>query len=226
MFSVARNALRQPGRASFARGSAVRPLAVRGLATTTSWLDVTQEIKKDHDNVRDLFDRYKAATDLHEKKLIANTLIREMSIHGDAEEVSVYNDYHGAGLEDTVRHNKEEHADVKKKIFKAEHAFASSDSYDGVLADAVEAFLAHAVEEETAQFPQLLEMWTPEQNDQIARAFLKAREAVPRRPHPLTPQTGGMLQKAMGMHGKVQDKIVEGVQGREYVDLKFKHPEP
>lgn len=155
----------------------------------------------------------------------------------------MYNDYHGAGLEDTVRHNKgrlapdganthshvmaEEHADVKKKIFKAEHAFVNSDSYDGVLADAVEAFLAHAVEEETAQFPQLLEMWTPEQNDvgararlhtrlspttlsppqQIARAFLKARESVPRRPHPLTPQTGGMLQKAMGMHGKVQDKV-------------------
>ena len=53
----ARNALRQSARVSVARCAAVRPVAVRGLATTTSWLDVTQEIKKDHDNVRDLFDR-------------------------------------------------------------------------------------------------------------------------------------------------------------------------
>ncbi len=27
------------------------------------------------------------------------------------------------------------------------------------------------------------------------------------RPHPLAPQTGGMVQKAMGMHGRVQDKV-------------------
>ena len=57
-----------------------------------------------------------------------------------------------------------------------------------------------------------------------------------------------MLQKGMGLHGRIQDKvrilvcgqrfllaftetrwctqIVEGMQGRQYVDLKFKHPEP
>ncbi len=41
----------------------------------------------------------------------------------------------------------------------------------------------------------------------IARTFLKARLVVPLRPHPLAPQTGGVLQKAMGMHGKIQDKV-------------------
>lgn len=80
-------------------------------------------------------------------------------------EVSVYNDYYKVGLEDTVEHNKHEHADVKKKIFKAEHAFTSSDNYDAVLAEAVNAFLEHAIEEETEQFPKLLAKFTPEQND-------------------------------------------------------------
>lgn len=42
---------------------------------------------------------------------------------------------------------------------------------------------------------------------QIARTFIKARGSVPLRPHPLAPQTGGPLQKAMGMHGRVQDKV-------------------
>lgn len=41
----------------------------------------------------------------------------------------------------------------------------------------------------------------------IARAFLKARQSVPKRPHPLAPQTGGVVQKAMGMHGRVQDTV-------------------
>lgn len=104
IFVVARSAIRQSGRTAFVRSAAYRPLAIRGLASASAgWLDVTKEIKIDHDNVRDLFDRcvcvlagtciafaqnkyrYKAATSLNDKKLIANTLIREMSIHGDAE---------------------------------------------------------------------------------------------------------------------------------------------
>ncbi len=55
------------------------------MATHSGFLDVTEAIKLDHDNVRDLFSRYKEATELKEKTLIANTLIREMSVHGDAE---------------------------------------------------------------------------------------------------------------------------------------------
>jgi hypothetical protein len=103
IFAVARNAARQSGRAAFVRSTVYRPFAIRGLASASAgWLDVTKEIKIDHNNVRDLFSRcacvvasgtafayekrrYKAASELNEKKLIANTLIREMSIHGDAE---------------------------------------------------------------------------------------------------------------------------------------------
>ncbi|KAI0072704.1 hypothetical protein K474DRAFT_1667469 [Panus rudis PR-1116 ss-1] len=202
------------------------PVTARGLATATGLLDVTKEIKIDHDNVRELFQRYKSAQTLDEKKVLANTLIREMSIHGDAEEISVYNDYDKIGLTNAVQHNKEEHADVKKLIFKAEHAFTSSEKYDQVMSEAVDAFLKHAEEEERDQLETLRKKLSPEDNDAIARAFLKARETVPFRPHPLTPQTGGAVQKGMGMHGKVQDKIIEKVTGREYVDLKYSHSQP
>ena len=59
MLATARNVLRVSGRASVARTRLVPvTTTVRSLATTTSWLDVTQEIKVDHDNVRDLFERY------------------------------------------------------------------------------------------------------------------------------------------------------------------------
>lgn len=48
---------------------------------------------------------------------------------------------------------------------------------------------------------------------------LKARTSVPARPHPLAPQTGG------GMQGKVLDKVVETVTDRDFVDVKYAHPE-
>ena len=72
-------------------------------ANSNGTLDVTQEIRLDHDNVRDLFQRFvgivsldifrstqsiprfKAASDTQERKAIANTLVREMAIHSDAE---------------------------------------------------------------------------------------------------------------------------------------------
>jgi hypothetical protein len=70
----------------------------------TTLLNFADEIKIDHDNVRDLMQRcvpnrmcnagdiysavqcrFKAATSQDEKAAIANTMIREMAIHSDAE---------------------------------------------------------------------------------------------------------------------------------------------
>ncbi|KAH9930884.1 uncharacterized protein B0H18DRAFT_929974 [Fomitopsis serialis] len=188
-------------------------------------LDITREIKLDHDNVRELFDRYKTATDPKTKKAVANTLIREMAVHSDAEEVTVYNDYAAVGLGDVATHNKEDHAEVKKLVYAADsHGFGKPD-YDDVLAKAVTAFDTHAREEETDQLPTLRQKLSPEDNDRIVRAFLKARAAVPSRPHPWAPQTGGIAQKAVGAQGKLHDKVVETLTDRDFVDVKYTHPE-
>ncbi|RPD66426.1 hypothetical protein L226DRAFT_609269 [Lentinus tigrinus ALCF2SS1-7] len=194
------------------------------MATASNYLEVTHEIKLDHDNVRDLFERYKQTTDLKQKALIANTLIREMAVHGDAEEVSVYNDYGALGLGDTASHNKEEHADIKKLVYDADATRLTKAEYDSILERAVTAFLTHAKEEEDEQHPLIRQKVTPEDNDRIARAFLKARTLVPTRPHPWAPQTGGIAQKAAGMQGAFHDKVVETVEGRQFVDLKYQHP--
>ncbi|KAI0647354.1 hypothetical protein C8Q79DRAFT_1009458 [Trametes meyenii] len=194
------------------------------MATASSPLDVTHEIKLDHDNVRDLFERYEATTDLSEKASIANTLVREMAVHGDAEEVSVYNDYASLGLGDTVAHNKEEHAEIKRLVYDADATRTSKPEFDAVLQKAVTAFLTHAKEEEDEQHPLIRQKLSAEQNDSMARAFLKARKMVPTRPHPWAPQTGGVAQKAAGLQGAFHDKVVETVEGRHFVDLKFQHP--
>jgi hypothetical protein len=68
---------------------------------------------------------FKTTTDATQKKAIANTLVREMAVHGDAEyarllifmqlvvynlhlcrEISVYNAYKRLGLGDAEQHNK------------------------------------------------------------------------------------------------------------------------
>lgn len=130
-------------------------------------LDVAHEIKVDHNNVRDLYQRYTAASDPADKTAIANTLIREMAIHGDAEEVSVYNEYSALSLGSTAVHNKEEHAEIKRLVYDADAARVDSPGYDGVLEKAVTAFLTHAKEEEDEQLPLIVSKLTPEENDVI-----------------------------------------------------------
>ncbi|TFK54664.1 hypothetical protein OE88DRAFT_1653090 [Heliocybe sulcata] len=188
-------------------------------------LDVLEEIKLDHDNVRDLWSRYQTATTRDEKAVIANTLIREMAVHGDAEEISVYNDYAKLGIASTADHNKEEHHEIKKLVYEADSASTKSADYDAVLGKAVNAFITHAGEEERDQFPTIKAKLTPEENDRLARDFLKARKMVPTRPHPAAPQTGGVAQKAVGAFGSVHDKIIETLGSREFVDLKYQHTE-
>ncbi|KAI0633374.1 hypothetical protein C8Q77DRAFT_1114600 [Trametes polyzona] len=192
---------------------------------SSNLLEVTKEIKLDHDNVRDLFDRFKAATDLKEKAALANTLVREMAIHGDAEEVSVYNDYSVLGLGDTAAHNKEEHAEIKRLVQAADKTSVDKPEFGAVIERAVTTFLTHAKEEEDDQHPLMREKLSPQDSDKLARAFLKARKMVPTRPHPAAPQTGGVAQKAAGLQGHIHDKVVETVTGRDFAPLRFSHPE-
>lgn len=99
-----------------------KPLAIRAMSTAHGLLDITKEIMTTFVNYSngeftrlvlqvnnmtvDTTLSFKKSTSLEKKKAIANTLIREMSTHGDAEEVSVYNDYASLGLKGPVVHNK------------------------------------------------------------------------------------------------------------------------
>ncbi|KAH9892833.1 hypothetical protein C8Q73DRAFT_837118 [Cubamyces lactineus] len=192
---------------------------------SNAMLDVTKEIKIDHDNVRDLFDRFKVATDLKVKAILANTLVHEMTIHGDAEEASVYNDYSALGLGGTADHNKEEHAEIKRLVLEAGKASVDKPEYDSVIERAVTTFLTHAKEEEDEQHPIMRAQLSPQDSDKLARAFLKARKVVPTRPHPNALHSGGIAQKTAGVAGNLQDKAVETVTGRDFADLRFAHPE-
>ncbi|EMD38246.1 hypothetical protein CERSUDRAFT_93778 [Gelatoporia subvermispora B] len=202
------------------------PLYLRTMATSSSLLEVGREIKLDHDNVRDLFDRYKAASGHDEKVALANTLIREMAVHSDAESTA------SATPPRTIRlrtRDSEEHAEVKKLVYGADATSFSKPEYDELLSRAVTGFLSYAKEEEDDQLPQLRNNLTPEQSDKLARDFLKARKMVSSRPHPMAPQTGGIAQKAAGARGKLHDKvlawIMESLEGRKFVGVKYSHPE-
>ncbi|KAJ8081871.1 hypothetical protein AAF712_004770 [Marasmius tenuissimus] len=188
-------------------------------------LDLAKEITLDHENVRDLFQRFQAAKNKEEKAPIANTLIREIAVHGDAEEMSVYNDLVQYGLENVADHNREEHLEVKRMVYEAENASIDSPDYDEIMSRAVTTFLKHSEEEEKDHLPKLVAALSPEENDALARKFLGTRMKVPSRVHPSAPVSGGIGQKAAQLQAMFHDKIVETINQRQFVEVKYAHPE-
>lgn len=135
-------------------------------------------------------------------------------------EVSANNAFRNHCVGHLVDRDLEEHHAIKQLAYKADTSMYATDpqAYDDVLNAAVQAFVAHADEEERDQLPLLTAKLSTEENDAEARKFLAARKAAPERPHPLAPQSGGLLHQAAALQSKVHDKILTSLQGRQYVD--------
>ncbi|GJJ08792.1 hypothetical protein Clacol_003011 [Clathrus columnatus] len=138
---------------------------------------------------------------------IANTLIREMAIHGDAEEISYYNFLEKHEKSDVVKHNKEKHHEINVLVYDADTTTAGPD-FDQKLAKAFNAFDTHAKKEEETILPEMFQKMQPEENDAEARVFLKA------------PQSGGMMQKVASAQAATHDAIVNKLRGADFVSLK------
>ncbi len=122
-------------------------------ATTRDFLEM---IKLEHENIRDWserFDRAKASSDVKEMQALANSAIRAITLHGDGEEVSVYNCLEQHGFSEQARFDREAHKQIKQKMAHLEGLKLDKDGiekYAQTFNDAVNFFLAHAKEEEDA----------------------------------------------------------------------------
>ncbi|KAA1471865.1 hypothetical protein DENSPDRAFT_837973 [Dentipellis sp. KUC8613] len=174
-------------------------------------LDVTKEMKIDHDNVCDLWCRFCAlhALPFDEKVAIANTLMREMVVHSDAEETSIFSNYPYLGLSGAAERNREMFAKVKHLVCEVS---TTDPDYDTVLDKAVKNFIVHALNEEDEQYPVLLAHLTPEENDRVARAFIRAHKIA--------------SERATAETTDIRDKVAESPSRKQYVDVKYKHPDP
>jgi len=193
------------------------------LGSADHQLDVVQEIILDHNNVRDLYQRYVETSDVAQKQAIANTIVRELAVHGEAEEVSVYkrlDEEDLKGIADTARH---EHQELEEALYEFDKtSIDDQPNHDERLKKAFRLFQEHATEEENDILIKLQTKLSSQTSHQLATDFLHARQAVPHLPHPSAPQTGGLGQKLLGLLAKPADLAKETT--RHFVDLRYSHP--
>ncbi|GAA6050882.1 hypothetical protein JCM3770_005754 [Rhodotorula araucariae] len=185
--------------------------------------DVYSEIIVDHNNVKDLYHRYKQSTSTEEKSTLVNTIIRELAMHSEAEEISVYNDLEKRGLASESKLLRDEHEELEKQLYSVDWTKVDSPDFASKFDKAIRLFIQHSDREEEEILKDLAAKLTPEENDKLAKEFLAKRLVVPTRPHPAAPQSGGVVQKVLGMATKPHDKIIETLTGRKFADLKYQH---
>ncbi|GAA5972836.1 hypothetical protein JCM11641_003964 [Rhodosporidiobolus odoratus] len=226
-------------------------MALLDVYASLSLLDPTlrSEVTLDHNNVKDLYTRYKSASSNEEKstlvKLVRSTssasldaifltfafcpfpalakVIRELATHSEAEEVSVYNVLEQKGLIKEGKELRDEHEQLEKVLYSVDWTKVDSSEFAPKFEHAIQLFIQHSDREEEEVLKQLEGKLSPEENDKLARDFLAKRHVVPTRPHPVAPQSGGLVQKVLGMATKPHDKILETLQGRSFADLKYQH---
>lgn len=103
---------------------------------------LTYSIYKDHNEVRDLYNRYKGSTDISQKRELLNSLIRELAVHSVSEEINVYPRMesifpNGKQIAD---HSREEHQELKNLLYKIDKMSIEDPGLNGCLKDLMDHF--------------------------------------------------------------------------------------
>lgn len=93
-------------------------------------LDVLTEIQVDHENVRDLIKRYKQCTDHDDKSTLINTIVRELAVHSEAEEVSVYNVVDAKEGDQAGKHLRDEHQALEEILYSLDYTKVDSPGFE------------------------------------------------------------------------------------------------
>lgn len=205
------------------------------------------------DNVRDLFSRFKLYTgsvDAERSKFV-HTIVREVTVHCQAEELVLYKALKEHGMAKEMEHDKgqstsshpigriiflplradmyplppsaDDHVKMDKMFAYIDSLRPNAPNYAQHVTESVDLFLKHSDEEE-AYLPALISKLSEQENTRITKEFLKARTTVPTHPHPSSPHSGGFAQKMFNTFEKMGDQIADAVgPKREYVEVAQTH---
>lgn len=131
-------------------------------------------IREDHEEVRDLYDRFEEATG-EEQTELGRQLLTALTVHTAVEEELYYPAFEAAGEKDTVTEYAAEHAEAKVLITKLVPLDANDEEYAPTMKALMEAVESHMDEEEREGMP-LAETFLSEDDLMALGAKMQARK--------------------------------------------------
>lgn len=174
--------------------------------------DVLRVLANDHQHVEDLFQRYEAASDPAEKTRIAHTVVHELAVHGEIEELYFYprlrDEFHdGAELVDGA---VDEHVEMMQTLNDIDSMTAEDDEFNGLMRTLVREVRHHVRGEEADLFPRAREVLSAEQRRALGARLERARSMVPARPHsdaPTPPGAGTAAEQPTALSDRVRNAV-------------------
>jgi multiple sugar transport system permease protein len=173
---------------------------------------VVDVIVEDHREFEELFRQGQAATDLHERRRIADQVIAEVVRHAVAEEEYLYPAFrqHLDDGDELADHEIEEHSEAER-MMKELSGLDADDPRFPELFDRLIAELRHHIEdEEQDALPKLAQACPHEELVRLGEQVERAKKMAPTRPHPMAPDTppwNKLLAPGAGLVDRVRDAL-------------------
>ncbi|KAJ3082301.1 hypothetical protein HK102_001805 [Quaeritorhiza haematococci] len=176
---------------------------------------VTETIRADHRSISELHERFWATPPQNERErqAIINELVREISVHAEAEEIVVYpifeaNWVEGAGVAES-RVLREEHRQLRKELRQLEKLDVDYPYFADSLKRVMRIFWEHSKHEEEVELPALERRLTAQELRAMNLEFEMTKSISPTHPHPLAPQRPPVLKQAVGAATAAIDKAYD-----------------
>ena len=159
------------------------------MAPTKQDVYATTFIRRQHDQIRELFDAVEDAP-AEERAEAFQPLVRLLAVHETAEEMVIYPAAStGEAGREIVEQRKAEEDRAKKQLVELEKMDASTDDFLEALATFRTEVFEHAEAEELEVFPLLSEVADADQLKHMTRMLEVAEGMAPTHPHKTAPES-------------------------------------
>ena len=174
-------------------------------------MDALELLKRDHDVVRDLFEKFKSAKEADDTaamEQVQRTIFNELEVHTSVEEEVFYPEAEEVGgeAEELVKEGVEEHHVVDVLMAEIRELSPDDDAWAAKMTVLIENVEHHAEEEESELFPQLRKAFGDERLERMGEKLAEAKRRRGGEVHPPTPD---QLTRDE-LYSKAQELDIEG----------------
>ncbi|CAG8444647.1 8276_t:CDS:2 [Diversispora eburnea] len=183
--------------------------------------DLVTELKEDHRVIKNLWEVFSRSRGNEEKQAVANTIIREVSIHAACEELSVYPLLEKHFGKHIAEESRQEHLEVKKELKTLDSMKVGEAGFITLLEKTLKEFIVHSEKEELEILPKFQEKVTEDELLKLGKKFVEDRQTAPTHPHPEFPlepeEEAKVAHRAARKDKKIDESRMFIETGRIYV---------
>lgn len=147
-------------------------------------MEATTLLKQQHDEVKELFERFEAAEDESEKQELFEQIADDFAAHGEIEEKIFYPAIYVGELKESLQEAVEEHLAAKRVVADLLEMEPSDEQFDPKMKVLKELIEHHVEEEEGELFPLVRQNFAREEletlGEQMEQMFNQLQEDEPR----------------------------------------------